>query len=141
MSKKNETQSPIDEAFLSAVEDRKFANFFYDTFLNATLFMPIKREGDSESKGEEIGIEEKFFPFFLSLEKFKAVPVFDSLDRLQTWSNQKKLDYLKIKAHLLLKILDPSVAVFLNGGTPSEYIMLPEILELLRNSMKPITPA
>lgn len=141
MSKKNENQSPIDEAFLSAVADRKFANFFYDTFLNATIFIPVKKEGTNEGQGEELKLQDKFFPFFLSLDKFKAVPVFDSQERLQTWSEEKKLDYLKIKAHLLLKMLDPSIGIFLNGGTASEYLMTPEIVELLRSSMKPINPA
>jgi len=56
------------------------------------------------------------------------------------WSSDKKLDYIKIKSHLLLKILDPSMSIFLNGGTPFEYVLKSNILELLRNSMRPINP-
>ena len=136
----NNPETPLDEAFVSALKDRKFANFFYDTFLNTVIYMPVKKEGTSEAQGVELDLKDKFFPYFLSVESERAVPVFDSLERLQRWGEEQKLDYIKIKSHLLLKILDPSMSVFLNGGTPFEYVLKAEILELLRNSMRPINP-
>lgn len=133
-------ETPLDEAFISAVKDRKFANFFYDTFLNTVIYMPVRKEGHEQALGVELDLQDKFFPYFLNLENERAVPVFDSLERLESWGEGQKLDYLKIKAHLLLKILDSTMSIFLNGGTPFEYVLKSEIIELLRKSMRPINP-
>lgn len=133
-------ETPLDEAFVSALKDRKFANFFYDTFLNTVIYMPVKKEGSEKALGVELDIKDKFFPYFISFENGRAVPVFDSQERLEKWGEGQSLDYLRIKAHLLLKLLGPSMSIFLNGGTPFEYILTSEIIELLRKSMRPINP-
>jgi len=141
MTDKEKPESSIDEALSSALQDPKFANFFYDTFLNAFIFMPVKKEGSSEGTFTELTLKDRFFPLYLNFEKGRAIPCFDSLERLQKWSQGQKFDYLNIKAHSLLKMLDPSMAIVLNPGTAFEYILTSDILELLRNSMRPINPA
>lgn len=133
-------ETPLDEALQSVLSDKKYANFFYDTFLNTTVFLPVQKEGTQEGTWTELGLKDKFFPYFLTFEKGKALPVFDSLERLKLWSQSKSLDYVKIKSHVLLKIVDPSMGVLLNAGTPFSYTLTSEILELLRSSMKPVNP-
>lgn len=133
-------ETPLDEALQTALNDQKFANFFYDTYLNSVVYTPVKREGAPVGSWTEIGLQDRFFPLFLAFEKGKAVPQFDSLQRLQTWSQSETFDYLKVKAHVLLKILDPSMAIVINAGTAFEYVLTSEILELLRQSMRPVSP-
>jgi len=103
--------------------------------------MPVRKEGSQTGSWTELTLKDRFFPLFLSFEKGRAIPAFDSKDRLLAWSQSQAFDYLKIKAHVFLKILDPSMAIVLNPGTDFEYILTSEILDLLRNSMRPITPA
>ncbi|NBW98142.1 SseB family protein [bacterium] len=134
-------ETPLDEALASAFNDQKFANFFYDTFLNTVIFMPVKKEGTQEGSFSELTLKDRFFPYFLNFEKGRAIPVFDQLKRMEGWGQSFKFDYIKIKAHLLLKLLDPSMAVVINPGTAFEYILTSEILTVLRQSMKPVSPA
>ena len=141
MTDKDKPESPLDEALSSALQDPKFANFFYDTFLNTFVLMPVKKEGSSEGSLTELTLKDRFFPLYLNFEKGRAIPCFDSFDRLQKWAHGQKFDYLKLKAHSLLKMLDPSMAIVLNPRTAFEYILTSDILELLRNSMRPINPA
>jgi uncharacterized protein YheU (UPF0270 family) len=140
MTKETNPETPLDEALKSALADPKFANFFYDTFLNSIIVMPVKKEGTQQGNWTELSLKERFFPLFLSFENGRAVPVFDSKERLQTWSQNQNFDYIKIKAHVLLKLLDPSMAIVLNCGTEFEYVLTVEILDLLRNSMRPVNP-
>lgn len=141
MSNSQKPETPLDEALLSAFNDQKFVNFFYDTFLNTVIAMPVKKEGTKTGSHSELALEDKFFPFFLKFSEGRAVPVFDTLERLSHWAQSQQFDYVKVKAHVLLKLLDPSMSVVLNPGTEFQYILTSEILDLLRNSMKPISPA
>lgn len=141
MTDSSKAETPLDEALASAFNDQKFANFFYDTFLNTVIFMPVKKEGTQEGSFSELTLKDRFFPYFLSFEKGRAIPVFDQLKRMEGWGQSFKFDYIKIKAHLLLKLLDPSMAVVINPGTAFEYILTSEILTVLRQSMKPVSPA
>ncbi|MFM8269434.1 MAG: SseB family protein [Pseudomonadota bacterium] len=133
-------ETPLDEALKSALADQKFANFFYDTFLNTVIFMPVRKEETQEGTWTELSLKDRFFPLFLKFENGRAVPVFDSMERLKAWAQTQSFDFLKIKAHVLLKLLDPSMALVLNSGTAFEYILTTDILELLRKSMRPISP-
>lgn len=141
MSQNTKPETPLDEALSSALSDPKFSNFFYDTFLNTIIFTPVKKEGTQEGTWTELTLKDRFFPLFLSFENGRAIPVFDSGERLKAWSQSQNFDFLKIKAHVLLKILDPSMAIVLNSGTEFEYILTSEIVDLLRKSMRPTTPA
>ena len=133
-------ETPLDEALQSALRAQKFANFFYDTYLNSVLYTPVKKEGASGGSWTEMGIQDRFFPLYLAFERGRAVPQFDSLERLQAWSQTETFDYLKVKAHVLLKILDPSMAIVINAGTSFEYVLTSEILDLLRQSIRPVSP-
>jgi len=136
----NQPETPLDEALQSALRDQKFANFFYDTYLNSIVYTPVRKEGTSLGSWSELGLQDRFFPLYLSFEKGRAVPQFDSIQRLQNWAQTETFDYLKVKAHVLLKVLDPSMSIVLNAGTPFEYVLNSEILDLLRQSMRPVSP-
>lgn len=134
-------ETPLDEALSIAQKDPSQANFFYDTFLNCDLFLPAQVEGTPTGTWRSIGFTEKFHPLFLKFEKGKAVPVFDTLERLKRWAETRTMDYLKIRAHQFLGVLDPSVYMVINPGNQWNYTLTPEILEALRKAMRAVTPS
>lgn len=141
MPPKTPPKTPIDEALLIAQQDNSQANYFYDAFLNADLIFPVQRTGTTEGKWERLGMSDRFSPLFLAFdENKKAVPVFDTLARLKEWAAERKLDYVAIRGHLLLRIVDNSVGILLNLGTPFHYTLTADILNSLRRAMKPVRP-
>jgi len=131
----------LDEALLGAQEDKAHANFFYDAFLNASLYFPVQKLGSETGDWRELGMTDRFQPLFLSFTESKAVPVFDTLPRMKEWADQKSLDFVILKGFQLLKITNDKMGIILNLGTPFHYTLTPEVLALLRNTMKPITPS
>jgi hypothetical protein len=132
--------TPVDEALRAAQSDPKQANFFYDAFLNAEVFIPALRADKKPGEWERLKVTERFFPLYLLAGENRAVPVFDRLEKLKTWSQDRAFNYLVLQSHLLLRVLAPEVAIVLNEGTPYRYLFTPEILGLLRDQMKPVNP-
>lgn len=132
------TQTPLDEALKLATQDQNQANYFYDSFLNAELFFPASITGTSTSSWKEIGPTENFHPLFAQFPECKAVPVFDSIERLKGWAGEQILDYVRIKGFILLKILDVKIALVLNPGFKWNYTLTPDILNKIRNAMKTV---
>ena len=128
----------LDEALQTARTEPTRANYFYDTFLNCPIYVPAQLEGKTEPSWLEIKEDERFKPMFISIEKHKVIPVFDSLEKMKTWSAQRPLDYLLLKAHIFIQLLGQDITVALNPGTAFSYHFPPEILESLRTAMKPI---
>lgn len=133
--------TPLDKALSAALNDPKQGNFFYDVFLNTDLVVPVQEKDSKGGAWKCLGIQDKFYPLFLKFEQGKAVPVFDSLDKIKNWAGMQKLDYILIKGHLLLRMIDPSVFVVINLGMELNYTLTPDILERLRNAMTPVTPS
>ncbi len=127
----------VDEALKAARENPSHANFFYDTFLNAPVFIPALRADKKPGEWRPLKIEERFYPLYLRHEEARAIPVFDTLEKLKTWAENKAFDYLVLQAHLLLKVIAPEIAVVLNEGTPYRYLFTPEVLESLRGAVRP----
>lgn len=141
MSEDSQTAlTEIDEALRAAQADSKQANLFYDTFLNAEIFVPALRANKKPGEWERLKVTERFFPLYLRHEETRIIPVFDRLERLKAWSQDRTFDYLVLQSHLLLRVIAPEVALLLNEGTPFRYLFPPEILETLREQMKPVNP-
>ena len=134
-------ETPLDEALQIAREDEKHANLFYDAFLNADLFIPVKRAKAEIGTWLEVPANEPFFPFFLNLEGTKVIPAFDKLERLQLWADGKALDYLKVRCHLFLKTVALNVAMALNLGNAFHYLFTPEVLKQLRHAARTVVPS
>lgn len=128
----------VDEALQAAKQDPSQANFFYDTFLNAPVYFPALRADKKPGEWEQIPVSERFFPLYLHRGEERAIPVFDRLEKMKTWAGDKTFNYLRLQANLLLKIIAPEISIVLNEGTPHRYLFPPEILEQLRQVMKPV---
>lgn len=131
----------LDEALHTALQDAGQANFFYDTFLNSDFYFPVSKEGTTEGNWSCLGMEDRFHPLFLQYPNGKAMPIFDTLERLKHWAGDKKLDYLVLRCHMLMGMLAPDVAMVLNLATPFHYTLTAEILGKLREVMNPVTPS
>lgn len=130
----------LDEALKVAQANPNHANLFYDTFLNAEVFIPALRADKKPGEWRKLKIEERFFPLYLRHEEVRAVPVFDRLEKMKVWAENKAFDYLVLQSHLFLRVIAPEVAIVLNEGTTFRYLFTPEILETLRQAMKPVSP-
>lgn len=132
-------RTPLDEAIEDVREDSSFANFFYDTFLNTDIFVPVEIVGQIRGTWRKLGLNESFHPLFITYQNTKVIPVFDRLERLQDWAQGKALDYMQIRCHLLLKMVSPGVAIILNSGLSSSHYFSTEVLDQLRQAMKPVS--
>lgn len=131
----------VDDALRAAQLDASHANFFYDAFLNADVFVPALRADKKPGDWVRLGASERFFPLYLRHEEARAIPVFDRLEKLKVWAGDRAFDYVVLQAHLLLKVIAPEVAVALNEGTAYRYLFTPEILDSLRAAAKPVNPS
>lgn len=130
----------LDEALRDAQNNTSQANYFYDTFLNAEIFIPALGADKKPGEWRRLKASERFFPLYLRHEEVRAVPVFDSLEKLKTWADNRTFDYLVLQSHLLLRIIAPEIAVVLNENTDYRYLFTPEILESLRRAAAPVNP-
>jgi hypothetical protein len=133
------------EVARGAVKDAKdpgntHANYFYDTFLNSVLFVPVLLEGKQTGDWSLLGLEDRFNPMFVKHDGAPLIPVFDLLERLKEWASDRQFDYLEIKTHVFVQLLGPKVSLVLNPGTPWNYAFTSQILSSLRNAMRPISP-
>lgn len=131
----------LDTALKAALADAKQGNFFYDVFLNTDLVVPVQEKNAGKGSWKCLGIEEKFYPLFLKFENGRAVPIFDTVDKLKNWAATKPLDYILIKGHHLIQMIDPSLFLVINLGMELNYTLTPQVLEQLRNSMTAVTPS
>lgn len=80
----------VDEALKIAMENPSHANFFYDAFLNAPVYVPALRADKKPGEWRQLKIDERFFPLYLKHEEARAIPVFDTLEKLKTWAEDRK---------------------------------------------------
>lgn len=133
--------TPLDQALQAAIEDAQLANDFFDAFLNSPIFIPVMREGAQTGTWTALRPDDRFVPLLMKQGEERAVPVFDTLDKMQEWAGERGFDYLVLTAHVFLKVIAPEVGILLNEGTSLHYRFSPRILEQLRAAMKPMAPA
>ena len=130
----------VDEALQAAIANPAHANFFFDAFLNAEVFIPALRADKKPGEWERLKTTERFYPLYLRQGELRAIPVFDRLEKLKAWAGDRAFNYLVLQSHQLLKVIAGEVAVVLNEGTPLRYLFSPEVLESLRQAMQPVNP-
>lgn len=131
----------LDDALEIAIKNPAQANFFFDTFLNTNIFVPALRDGQRPGTWTLIAATERFFPLFLRKEEKRAVPVFDTLEKLRVFAKERDFDYLILPAHIFLKVIAADVGILLNEGTPYRYEFSTDALEKLRAAAKPLPPS
>ena len=132
-------ETPLDEALESARRNPDKPNDFYDALLNSDLVVPVFKEGSKVGTWQQLGLNDRFHPLFATVEGKKIVPVFDQIGRLKQWAAERTVDFLDIRCHVLLQLLGKDVGLLLNPGTPWHHPITPDIVDLLRRAMKPVT--
>jgi len=138
MNEPTAPETELDEALEAARQDKTQANYFYDTLLNTDLAAPVQTVGKTDGNWKQLEPHERFQPLFLAFEKTKAMPVFDSLARMKRWAGARQFDYILLRGHQLIGILGDQGGLVVNAGTPWSYTVTPEILEKLRQAMRPV---
>ncbi len=128
----------LDIALHAALENSNQANFFFDAFLNASVWIPAQRADETPGAWTGIEASDRFFPLYLRKAEAKAVPVFDSLEKLKTWADERAFDFMVLPAHLFIKVLAEDVGILLNEGTPFHYHFTPKTLGVLRTAAKTV---
>jgi hypothetical protein len=136
----SQEKTELDEALEASRNDARHANFFYDAFLNTALFFPALRADKRPGEWERLPEDMRFFPLYLRHGEARAIPVFDRLERMKAWAEGKSFDYLVLPGSVLLRVIAPEIAIVLNEGTAHRYLFVPEILEKLRDAMRPVRP-
>jgi len=131
----------VDEALRVARANPAQGGFFYDAFLNADIYIPALRADKRPGDWAQLKSTERFFPLYLRQGEARAVPVFDRLERLKAWAQDRAFDYLVLQAHLFLRVIAPEVQILLNEGTQSTYLFTVEILDALRKAARPVQPS
>lgn len=85
-------------------------NKVYLRFLQALLFLPVKKDHQSD---------EPFSPVFANVDDHYFVQAFDQLERLQNWAGDffSKMNYVEISGKDLVAGLNEQVYLCLNYGT------------------------
>lgn len=130
----------LDEALDIARANPEQANLFYDTFLNAWLYVPAQNAEKTAGSWTQIAATDRFFPLYLRQGETRAVPVFDKLEKLKAWAEARPFDYLILPAHLFLKVIAPDVGIILNEGTSHRHFFKAETLTAIRNAAQVVKP-
>lgn len=133
-------ETELDEALRTARKHPETANFFYDAFLNAWLYIPAQNAEKSQGTWKQIAANERFFPLYLRQGELRAVPVFDKLEKLKVWADVRPFDYLMLPTHLFLKVISPDVGIVLNEGTAYRHFFKAETLAAIRNAIQVVHP-
>lgn len=126
--------TPLDSAFVAASNDPSQAGRFYDRFLSTTLYVPTWEAGGPMG-ARRAGEDERFAPILIEAEGAQFMPVFDRLDRLETWAD-REITYVAMPAHALVtSIAGQDIHVALNVGTDYYKEFVPEEIAAVRQSM------
>jgi hypothetical protein len=100
-------------------------NKFYVALFRTNLYMPVTLHPEKE---------EPFTPLYIKQDEHFFIPVFDSLERLQSWAadQQGAIDHVEITGEAVLRGLGSKVYLCLNIGTPFYKEFSPEEIARLK---------
>ena len=133
----------LDKALIAAQGDQAQANTFYNLFLNSDVFIPTYDAATTtESRMRRSQEGESFTPIVVENEGIPFLPIFDTLERLQTWAQGREITYIQMPAHALIRSsLDPRLHIVLNVGTPHFKEFVPDELNWLRQVFEQQKPS
>ena len=131
--------TPLDEALRVGQQDPKRREYFYHLFLNCTLYVPIHDSTGIGNVPQVATGAETIVPVILQSEGRKVLPVFDTVERLQSWA-QRPIQFVALPAHGLLETMDPSIHWALNIGTDFFKEFVSEEIQWLRERLSAAEP-
>jgi len=116
-------ETPLDLAFERARNDPEETAGFYDALFAATVFLPIDRAFDDEGNESEAAAS-AIEPIFYEVEDAATVLIFDTEERLATWTDEP-IDYVGLTGRQLFEMFDGEQQVALNIGVAPSSVVIP----------------
>ena len=101
-------------------------NKFYVRLLRANLCLPVTLNPEQD--------DEPFTPLYISQGEHFFIPIFDSLERLESWAAEQheKIDHVEITGEAMIRGLGSKAYLCLNIGTPFYKEFAPEEIARLK---------
>ena len=126
--------TPLDQAHENLKQDQSHGGAFYDLFLNTLVFIPTHDDPALYGDPRRSLPGETFCPYVVESKGVHYLPIFETYERLVSWSAGHQMSYVQMAAHALIRSsLDPKLHVALNIGTPYQKIFVPDELAWLRS--------
>lgn len=111
----------LDQLIAAAFESegkQEQVNKVYLSLLNTLLYLPVRKQ--TEVITGERPDDEPFIPLYTKQEDDYFIPIFDTLERLQTWAGEyiNEMEYVEIKGWDVVLGVGEKVYLCLNFGTP-----------------------
>ncbi len=128
----------LDQLISQAYENQgkqEFANRVYLCLLNTQLFVPTRPQASVDT-------DEPFIPLYTQQDDSFFMPVFDSLERLETWAGEhyQSMEYVEVKGWDVVRGLGASVYLCLNFGTPWYKEFAPDEVAKLKTIIQRLSP-
>jgi hypothetical protein len=114
----------LDKALKEAFDNEgKTANKAYAVLLRSEFYMPVNKIENEE---------QPFIPFFLEEDEKIFIPVFDTLERLQSWADntENTIDFVTLAGSELIRGIGEHITLCLNIGSSCYKEFYPD--EILR---------
>jgi hypothetical protein len=113
--------TPLDEAYLAALDDQSKAGVYYNLFMRSDIFIPTHDKPDTEGS-HRASADETFNPVILDNDDSKILLLFDTLERLQNFA-PNELGYIVLPGHAVLESMPGGMNWLLNHGSdnPKEF--------------------
>lgn len=118
--------SPLDQAYVAALEDQQKELAYYNLLLNSELFVPV-HSFEKDNLGQKGGT---FDPLLMKTDGVLVLMVFDSLERLRQWGNDE-LNYVSMSGRTLVEAVGSDLHWALNVGTDHSKFFVSEELQWL----------
>jgi len=125
--------TPLDSAYASAQKNEEQQSTFYNTFLNAELFIPT-HDMSEEDQHKRAGEDETISPIFIESEGVQYLMLFDSKERLSAWA-QKEVGFVALPGHAIVEMMSPEIHWALNVGTEYVKTFVPEEIQWLKQNL------
>lgn len=129
--------SPLDQAYVLAMENADQELDYYNLFLNSELFIPVHSYKKDESP--KTGVT--FDPILMKTDGVLVLMLFDSLERLRAWGNDD-MAYVSMPGRTVVEAVGSDIHWALNVGTGNMKVFAPEELqwlkELINSSKEPV---
>lgn len=121
--------SPLDSAYVAAMQNADEQSTFYNAFFNAELFIPTHTmpKSDQQRRADD----ESISPIFVESEGVQYLMLFDSKERLSAWA-QREVGFVAMPGHAVVEMMNTDFHWALNAGTEYMKTFVPDEIQWLK---------